>query len=265
MPALPSTSTNGEIQKKTRKRYQYVDLSIFLSSIPQALFRPVSMAAPDLALICEIMLVAEGFQQSRTLARKFIVLYRLCEDLLSKACHYDWKLRAIKTTLKVAGAAKRSAPNDPEERVLLRALRDFNLGKLSADDAPVFAGLLEDLFPGASAQAPRAVEVTFEEHVVKAAFDLGYQPEPGFCLKVSQLKEILEVRWSVFLLGPAGCGKTAVWRTLVQALNAMGEKAVFRAINPKSVTRDELYGHVHPQASLLSLVVHIYVACGGTA
>lgn len=50
----------------------------------QALFRPVSMAAPDLALICEIMLMSEGFQQSKLLSRKFIILYKLCEDLLSK-------------------------------------------------------------------------------------------------------------------------------------------------------------------------------------
>ena len=31
----------------------------------KALFRPVSMCIPDLALICEIMLMAEGFQQSK--------------------------------------------------------------------------------------------------------------------------------------------------------------------------------------------------------
>lgn len=42
----------------------------------QALFRPVSMAAPDLTLICEIMLMAEGFQEAKTLARKFITLYK---------------------------------------------------------------------------------------------------------------------------------------------------------------------------------------------
>jgi hypothetical protein len=35
---------------------------ILLSPCPQALFRPVSMVVPDLALICEIMLMAEGFQ-----------------------------------------------------------------------------------------------------------------------------------------------------------------------------------------------------------
>jgi len=57
---------------------------LLLSCPMQALFRPVSMAIPDLALICEIMLMAEGFQQSKLLSRKFIVLYKLCEDLLSK-------------------------------------------------------------------------------------------------------------------------------------------------------------------------------------
>lgn len=135
------------------------------SELPEslkALFRPVSMAAPDLALICEIMLMAEGFQAAQTLARKFIALYRLCEDLLSKSRHYDWKLRAIKTTLYVAGGMKRAAPELSEEKVLLRALRDFNLGKLTADDAVVFSGLLEDLFPKTSALVPRSIDTSFE-------------------------------------------------------------------------------------------------------
>lgn len=79
---------------------------------------------------------------------------------------------------------------------------------------------------------------------------LGYQPEPTFCLRVSQLREIFEVRWSVFLLGPAGCGKSAIWRTLMKAQNIYGERTVFRAINPKAVTRNELYGCLHPQVSV---------------
>lgn len=76
------------------------------------------MCVPDLALICEIMLMAEGFQQSKILSRKFVVLYKLCEDLLSKSKHYDWKLRAIKTTLYVAGGMKRAAPELTEDKVL---------------------------------------------------------------------------------------------------------------------------------------------------
>jgi dynein heavy chain len=75
------------------------------------------MVVPDLGLICEIMLMAEGFQMSKILSRKFVILYKLCEDLLSKSKHYDWKLRAIKTTLYVAGGMKRAAPELTEDKV----------------------------------------------------------------------------------------------------------------------------------------------------
>lgn len=45
------------------------------------------MVIPDFELICEIMLVAEGFIDARLLARKFICLYTLCKELLSKQVH----------------------------------------------------------------------------------------------------------------------------------------------------------------------------------
>ena len=48
------------------------------------LCRPCAMVVPDFELICEIMLVAEGFLDARLLARKFITLYSLCKELLSK-------------------------------------------------------------------------------------------------------------------------------------------------------------------------------------
>ena len=62
--------------------------------------------------------------------------------------------------------------------------------------------------------------------VKEAAVELGYQADETFCLKISQLRELFVVRWSVFLLGPAGCGKTAIWRTLMKAQNNAGEKTV---------------------------------------
>lgn len=64
------------------------------------------MVVPDFELICEIMLVAEGFQEAKILGRKFITLYTLCKELLSKQDHYDWGLRAIKSVLVVAGSLK---------------------------------------------------------------------------------------------------------------------------------------------------------------
>ena len=65
------------------------------------------------------MLVAEGFMEARPLSRKFITLYKLCKELLSKQDHYDWGLRAIKSVLVVAGSLKRGDKERPEEQVLI--------------------------------------------------------------------------------------------------------------------------------------------------
>ena len=91
----------------------------------KVLFRPCAMCVPDLRLICEIMLVSEGFLESRSLSQKFITLYTLCKELLSKQDHYDWGLRAIKSVLVVAGSLKRAERDRPEDQVLMRALRLF--------------------------------------------------------------------------------------------------------------------------------------------
>lgn len=69
--------------------------------------------------------------------------------------------------------------------------------------------------------------------IKEAALELGYQADETFCLKISQLREIFVVRWSVFLLGPAGCGKSAIWKTLMRAQQNAGEKTFFKPINPK--------------------------------
>lgn len=64
------------------------------------------MVAPDIELICEIMLVAEGFVDARSLARKFITLYALCRELLSKQVRrslvtFSWFLHPIKTAFGI--------------------------------------------------------------------------------------------------------------------------------------------------------------------
>ncbi|KAG7310430.1 hypothetical protein JYU34_003208 [Plutella xylostella] len=210
----------------------------------KALFRPCAMVVPDFELICEIMLVAEGFQEARILARKFITLYTLCKELLSKQDHYDWGLRAIKSVLVVAGSLKRGDPGRPEEEVLMRALRDFNIPKIVTDDMPVFMGLIGDLFP--ALEVPRKRDLEFERTVKQAAMDLSLQPEDNFILKVVQLEELLEVRHSIFIVGNAGTGKTQVWKTLFKTYQNLRKKPMFNDLNPKAVTNDELFGIINP-------------------
>lgn len=43
----------------------------------KALFRPVVMVVPDSNIICEIMLMSQGFNSARVLAKKMTVLYKL--------------------------------------------------------------------------------------------------------------------------------------------------------------------------------------------
>uniref|UniRef100_A0A3B4DVC9 Dynein, axonemal, heavy polypeptide 9 like n=1 Tax=Pygocentrus nattereri TaxID=42514 RepID=A0A3B4DVC9_PYGNA len=210
----------------------------------KALFRPCAMVIPDFELICEIMLVAEGFIDARLLARKFISLYTLCKELLSKQDHYDWGLRAIKSVLVVAGSLKREDRSHPEEQVLMRALRDFNLPKIVTSDVPIFLGLISDLFP--LLDVPRKRDLQLEQHVRQAVSELRLQPEENFILKVTQLEELLAVRHSVFVVGGAGTGKSQILKTLHRTYSSMKLKPVWSDINPKAVTTDELFGYLHP-------------------
>ena len=221
--------------------------SVLVSPPTQVLFRPCAMCVPDLRLISEIMLIAEGFLEASSLSRKFITLYKLCKELLSKQDHYDWGLRAIKSVLVVAGMLKRGDRERPEDQVLMRALRspkkrttpnfdatfprDFNVPKIVADDTPVFLGLISDLFP--NLDVPRKRDQEFEKAVKNAACDLKLQPEENFIMKIVQLEEILFVRHSVFVVGDAGTGKTQTWRTLFRTYQNLKKKPVYADLNPK--------------------------------
>ncbi|EDX15768.1 GD15126 [Drosophila simulans] len=210
----------------------------------KTLFRPCAMIVPDFALICEIMLMAEGFQDARLLARKFITLYTLCKELLSKQDHYDWGLRAIKSVLVVAGTLKRDDHSRPEDQVLMRALRDFNIPKIVTEDVPIFMGLIGDLFPALDVPRKRVFE--FEKTIRRAVNEIKLQPEEGFLMKVVQLQELLDVRHSVFIVGNAGTGKTKIWQTLRETYRIQKLKPVCHVLNPKALSNDELFGIVNP-------------------
>lgn len=64
----------------------------------------------------------------------------------------------------------------------MRALRDFNLPKIVADDLDIFSGLLGDLFP--KIEVPRKRDMRFEDLVCQAAEELKYFPDPEFILKI---------------------------------------------------------------------------------
>ncbi|XP_023668206.2 dynein axonemal heavy chain 6 [Paramormyrops kingsleyae] len=219
----------------------------------KALFRPIAMMVPNYALIAEVILYSEGFESSKTLARKMTQMYKLCSEQLSQQDHYDFGMRAVKSVLVMAGSLKRENPHLSEDVVLIRALRDSNLPKFLTDDALLFGGILSDLFPGVT--IPDHDYGVLQSTIVDCLGQLHLQPLPSMTNKVIQLYETMIVRHGVMLVGPAGGGKTTVYTVLAKALETLysrGHKNPFYlpvktyVLNPKSVSMGELYGEINP-------------------
>ncbi|XP_029949300.1 dynein heavy chain 6, axonemal [Salarias fasciatus] len=220
----------------------------------KALFRPIAMMVPNYALIAEVILYSEGFESSKTLARKMTQMYKLCSEQLSQQDHYDFGMRAVKSVLVMAGSLKRDNPHLSEEVVLIRALRDSNLPKFLADDAVLFGGILSDLFPGVS--IPEHDYGMLHSTVLESLIKRSLQPLPSMIKKVIQLYETMLVRHGVMLVGPTGGGKTTVYTVLADTLETLHRSGLQDSnpfyqpvktyvLNPKSVSMGELYGEVN--------------------
>lgn len=176
----------------------------------KAIFRPISMMVPDYKLIAEVILYSEGFENSKILAQKMVQMYKLCSEQLSQQDHYDFGMRAVKSVLVMAGKLKRENPFINEDLVLIRALRDSNLPKFLTDDAFLFKAIIQDLFPGVV--LPEHDYGEFMSTIIQMQQKVGLQPDESQVKKIIQLYETMLVRHGVMLVGPAGGGKTTVYK-----------------------------------------------------
>ncbi|KAK7201712.1 dynein heavy chain [Novymonas esmeraldas] len=214
----------------------------------KVLFRPVACMVPDYAMIAEIRLFSFGYSDSRKLAQKMVATFRLSSEQVSSQDHYDFGMRAVNTVISAAGLMKRENPDEAEDVLLLRALRDSNAPKFLEEDLLLFDGIISDLFPGV--QLTPANYGAFLSALEVEATRMQLQPTEMFLRKCVQLYEMSVLRHGQMSVGPTMGGKTSATRVLQAAMtqlrkehkNTRFAEVKTYCLNPKSITMAQLYG-----------------------
>eukprot|EP00049_Salpingoeca_infusionum_P026814 m.28080 g.28080 ORF g.28080 m.28080 type:complete len:4577 (+) comp9012_c0_seq1:144-13874(+) len=254
------------------------DMAIFITMNPgyagrsplpdnlKKLFRNLAMTKPDRQLIAQVMLFSQGFRHAELLSKKVVPLFVLCAEQLSDQSHYDFGLRSLKSVLVSAGNIKRDrlaaarkamidagqevdeeavAASINEQEVVIQSVTQTMIPKLVAQDIPLLNSLLADVFPGITPPQIPLEELTAE--ILKLCKEQHVIPGDMWMNKVLQLYQVTTLNHGLMLVGPSGAGKSTAWKILLEALRRLEKKdADSYVIDPKAISKDELYGFLDP-------------------
>ena len=209
----------------------------------KALFRSCAMMIPNYSLIAEISLYSAGFHRASELSVKIVSALTLSSEQLSTQKHYDFGMRNLNAILLAAGNEKRTHSEKCEFELCLKALHDVNIPKFTKNDISLFRSITSDLFPGV--ECPERHYSWLQDAIREEADAHKLIPFPSFTGKCIELYETLSVRHGLMLVGSTFSGKTKVLCTLQRALRVK-HKIDVHTINPKAVTRPQLYGSLNP-------------------
>ncbi|KAK7206778.1 dynein heavy chain, N-terminal region 1-domain-containing protein [Myxozyma melibiosi] len=212
------------------------------------LFRSVSMSRPDKELITEVVLYTQGFVEAKDLAVKIVPFFNLLAKRLTKQPHYDFGLRALKSVLASSGELKRrqalldgETDSTTESEVIIQSIHETIAPKLLEDDALELTRIEQEVFPGVEYKPEVLQEI--QEQIVKLAVEDGLVVSDAWLVKALQLYQIQNIHHGIMLVGNSGSGKSAIWKTLLRAMQATtGMDSAFYIIDAKVMSKEKLYG-----------------------
>ncbi|KAH3668236.1 hypothetical protein OGAPHI_001990 [Ogataea philodendri] len=218
------------------------------STLPDNLktkYREFSVVQPDASVISEVILISQGFDLARDLGEKVVSFFASLESNCSSQPHYDFGLRALKSTLSRCGAFRRAIKDDItdpsfENRIMVHSLKTVTLPKLLAVDEPIFEknisifGTQEGLATSADQLVP---------HLRDLAAQNGFVASSAWIKKALQLYEIQESHHGFMMVGEAGSGKTVLFQSLLESMKrTTGKDNSVHIIDPKVLGKELLYG-----------------------
>ncbi len=127
----------------------------------------------------------------------------------------------------------------------------MNVPKLTAEDVPLFMGILHDLFPGI--EVPVVENVDLRSAIAEEMAANNIQPVEKLIDKIEQFYDTKTIRHGVMIIGSTCSGKSTVWKTLQGSMNRLSKSkpenfVAVRTfpINPKAMSLNSLYGSYNP-------------------
>nr|5VH9_A Chain A, Dynein heavy chain, cytoplasmic [Saccharomyces cerevisiae]5VLJ_A Chain A, Dynein heavy chain, cytoplasmic [Saccharomyces cerevisiae] len=211
------------------------------SELPENLkksFREFSMKSPQSGTIAEMILQIMGFEDSKSLASKIVHFLELLSSKCSSMNHYHFGLRTLK------GVLRNCSPLVSEfgegEKTVVESLKRVILPSLGDTDELVFKDELSKIFDSAGTPLnSKAIVQCLKDAGQRSGFSMSEE----FLKKCMQFYYMQKTQQALILVGKAGCGKTATWKTVIDAMAIFdGHANVVYVIDTKVLTKESLYG-----------------------
>jgi len=219
-----------------------------VSAFPESLrsvLRPCSIMLPDCVGIAEVILTTMGIVNAKILAKKAIFAFSLLDNALPKESSFNGSLNALFSTLKIMKDIQRSASDASPDSLLMMAIKQSMLPRLTEQNLLTMSSIFEDIFPGIDYADESGQDLSLT--LVAEMEEMDLSPSDYTVKKALELSQCLRLGKGVLLSGKCNSGKTTARNLLFNVIKnksiTSGEGAIKQhLVNPKSLSTSELYG-----------------------